>query len=352
MNIRLVKKSLLLKLFFIAFIFFVSACKESNPVEDDASNSKSRKYTWKVDTVHIEMSMLSSLWGKSDGDVWIVGNTASLANTIWHEIMGQWTCEFGWRNVAPVTIFGFSDKDIWIAGEELTIWHYNGVWSQAADFDIPGHNFSFITDVWGDSPNDVYAVGFADSSNSRLSLMFHYDGKEWSRVNIPEMHYQFSTIVRGKKDSDNYFILANHIDLVKSVSDTTYVFEYDKKDFKPVLTGDFRHDETVTGISEIDGLVYMQKGSRIYQYWNNKLNVFLDRIPDNYGFRIWGRNENDIFITMKDGIAHYNGKDIQYVYRYNQLVYVKDTICFENSVYILAYDYSISENIVIKGYFN
>jgi len=37
----------------------------------------------------------------------------------------------------------------------------------------------------------------------------------------------------------------------------------------------------------------------------------------NFYQRMWGRNSKDIFLLMTDGLAHYNGTDIEYLFYFN-----------------------------------
>ena len=65
-------------------------------------------------------------------------------------------------------------------------------------------------------------------------------------------------------------------------------------------------------ISMINGEVYF--GSAIETRENGQFQTILTVDNPNFYQRIWGRNEKDIFLMMGDGLAHYNGTDIQYLF--------------------------------------
>ena len=45
----------------------------------------------------------------------------------------------------------------------------------------PGSLQTFMRDIWASSPSDVYVVG---SNDQAYGHMFHYDGKNWTAVNL------------------------------------------------------------------------------------------------------------------------------------------------------------------------
>lgn len=340
---------------FVLFIFTASAlsfysCKNSTTGPEELQLSR-RDYTWMVDTVRIPYSDLTRLWGSAYNDVWISGHTASYGTNLYHFTGGLWAWDGKYKQIMPFSIFGFGPNDVWMGGEDLELWHYDGLWKRFTRLDIPGYDYTYILDIWGDSPDNVYATGIADSLRSnnifRKALLFHYDGNNWSRLKIPDMPYVFSRIRRGISESDKYYILG--IQFINNYSDTMKIFEYDGKELKSVLTGLPNWDEGL-GVFEIGKKLYFVKGSKVYKYRNDKLELFLENPLPNHAVAIWGRNERDIFFAMQDGIAHYNGNDVSYVYKFtNNETYIYDFICLDNSVFVLTFDNSIGANIIIRG---
>src|SRR3990172_3789508 len=65
----------------------------------------------------------------------------------------------------------------------------------------PGNFQTIMYDIWGSSPNDVYAVGW--SSGSRNAVMWHYDGSKWINVLLPFESFTLNSIY-GFSSTDIY----------------------------------------------------------------------------------------------------------------------------------------------------
>lgn len=341
------------------------SCKKPQPAEPVEHNSDSRSYSWSIDTVKNGTTRpLTTLWGSNENDVWLYGLTEDYSKVLLH-YNGSIAVPVSLPDsIVPGAVFGFSPTDIWLAGnkifdkvDSLSFWHYNGSWSCKVKFNIQGYETLVITDIWGDSPDNVYATGAAIHINSEwvfqsdISLLFHYDGNQWTRVNIPAIPNEFSRIRRGIKGSDKYYILSsatmpgNYF----TYRDTLKVYEFDGKNLKTLLSTYTKRSDGLW-VSEIDKQIYITQDSKIFRLKNEQLETFLDNTYENHRIEIWGRNENDIFLAMKDGIAHYNGKNIEYIYKFSDgYITLYGLICFQNSVLILAFDSSIQSNIIIRG---
>jgi hypothetical protein len=71
-------------------------------------------------------------------------------------------------------VWGSSASDIWAVGFNGSIVHYDGShWARVLD----GVSYAF-TGVWGSGPSDVWAVGYRSLSNT-APVIFHYDGRAW-----------------------------------------------------------------------------------------------------------------------------------------------------------------------------
>ncbi|MDP4197897.1 MAG: hypothetical protein Q8940_22845 [Bacteroidota bacterium] len=356
------------KLFFSAIIAVITlsfySCTKPQPAEPVNHNSDSRSYLWSVDTVRTGIIRpLMSLWGSNENDIWFCGFTDNYSRALFH-YNGSIAVPISLPEaIEPGAVFGFSPTDIWVAGDgfnegdSLSFWHYNGSWSCTARFNIQGYEILGITDIWGDSPDNVYATGFAIHINSErvsqsnIALLFHYDGSKWTRVSIPDIHKEFSRVRRGIKGSDKYYILSSATtpENFYQLRDTVIAYEFDGKNLKTLLSTYTRRSDGIW-VSEIDKQIYITQDSKIYRFRNEQLEPFLDNTYENHRIEIWGRNENDMFLAMIDGIAHYNGKNIEYIYKFSSsYIELYGLICFQNSVFILAFDSSIQSNIIIRG---
>ena len=74
-------------------------------------------------------------------------------------------------------------------------------------------------------------------------------------------------------------------------------------------------------------------------------------IVDNPNFyqKIWGRNTKDIFLMMVDGLAHCDGTDIQYVFRYGLGTQVFGAALFDQDVFFLIYESQTGLSLVYHG---
>ena len=80
---------------------------------------------------------------------------------------------------------------------------------------------------------------------------------------------------------------------------------------------------------------------------NGQFQTILTVDNPNFYQRIWGRNEKDIFLMMGDGLAHYNGTDIQYLF-YSDHIQIYGAALFERDVFFLINDKN-GNNLIYHG---
>ena len=126
--------------------------------------------------------------------------------------------------------------------------------------DTLGDFMSDLSDVWGTSPDNVWAVGFLYLGNSGTNVL-HYDGKKWEAANY------FKTDLKG-------IYGFSETDIWAVGSDPIYPFR--------------------------DALIAHYDGNS----WSTK-EIIPDTEPLN---KIWGTSSNDLFAVGSKGIIlHYNG---------------------------------------------
>ncbi|MFO7888994.1 MAG: hypothetical protein R6V04_01505, partial [bacterium] len=69
-------------------------------------------------------------------------------------------------------------------------------------------------------------------------------------------------------------------------------------------------------MSNIDGKIYFLLGRELYRYKDDRFIHVLSVDHEKYFAQVCGRHEKDLFIVRRDGIAHYNGTDIEYIYKF------------------------------------
>jgi len=52
---------------------------------------------------------------------------------------------------------------------------------------------------------------------------------------------------------------------------------------------------------------------------------------------------------MTDGVAHYNGNNIEYIYNFEGRISITDAVLFENEVFFLAFDISNGNDLIYHG---
>lgn len=346
------KKTIIIAILLLATTIAFTSCEKAT--EPEIIKPGRRDYTWTVDTLQIFAKELTKMWGSSPTDVWAVGAGGDGRDDLWHYDGKEWTSA-GVYTTNPWCIHGFSKDNIWIAGTDGDIWHYNGkTWEQSLDYRKElgyqyYHNVLF-EDIWGDSPNNIYAVGMVDSvaefskfPPTRFGIIMHYNGKKWSRVNIGKNRRGiFSVIRKGYKTSNKYYIF-NVIQTI-GVIDSTKYFEFDGKKLKEIYYGGHHWHSY---IQLIDHEVIFTIDDGIYTY-NNSFHLIAENpYVQNYQV-VRGRSKKDIIWTMADGLTHYNGTDFEYILNFGDLS-LSDGVIFKNDVFFVATDFNNGTNVIYHG---
>ncbi len=320
----------------------------SNPIESSSKPGR-RDYVWTTDTIKIPFSYLFKMWGSSPVDVWAVGQGGGLDQTIWHFDGTNWKTDGISRRISPVSIYGFSSNDIWLGGNSGLIWHYNGFdWEEKLSLTpLSTWGYSSFYVVYGNSSNDLYAAGFVDStriSQEEVGIIFHYDGFDWKRLNIAVKGMHFLQMRKSTHDS-NYYLLGSTINA--DWSDSAKLFSFDGKNLKEIYQGLFNNYRGA-GLELINNKVYFGIDSGVYTYDGSKFNLQFSVNNSNFTQGVAGRNEKDIFLSMWDGIAHYNGTDIEYIIKDSNLSY-SDMLVFDKELFVLCTDKNNGDTIIKRG---
>ena len=87
---------------------------------------------------------------------------------------------------------------------------------------------------------------------------------------------------------------------------------------------------------------------------NSKFTTVLYVDNANFYQRIWGRNSKDIFLLMTDGLAHYNGTDIEYLFYFNKIprTQISGAALFEEEVFFTVYEALTGLKYIYHGKLN
>ncbi len=344
-----IRKPLLFFVFLLTTITLInlSSCEDSVSPYDQLKPG-SRDYVWEVDTLDIPFTFLLKIWGSDPNNVWAIGPGGDLDKTIYHYDGTKWNNDGVSRKISPISIWGFAANDVWLGGLEGRIWHYNGNgWSESLHIEDPIFVYSGFIDIWGESSNNIWAVGFLDSANTRKGIMYNYDGHKWKRINIDYKHGSLARIKRGQKTSNNYYLWGLWED--NFIGDSTKLLEYSGSKYLKELSASVYGNGKWQFVQEIDDEIIFTIDNSLYTYNNNKLELFITNNFPNSFQGIFGRNKKDIFWLMKNGITHFDGNDFQYILNFETAQSLSSGILFKDHVFFLANDFNNSLNIIYKG---
>ena len=338
-----IKIAALLSLFTI-----LNSCN-NNSVDPEPQPGR-RDYVWTVDTINPghESLYLGRMWGSSANDVWAVGSSSWSPTTIWHYNGREWRCDSIPRYVQPSAIFGFSITAVWLGNDNSTIWKYNGTqWTKYGEYKISGYNNTGINSFDGISGDNIYGVGYAViyNSNTTKAVIVHYNSIEWQFVNIPETKVSLETVAIEAKS--NVLVMSGTV--YSQSGFVAKIYCWDGIELKELLS-----ESGWSFVTKLGDEIFATLGSKIYKYSNKQLTLWKDNSgTEIHSNIVCGRNRNDFFVGVDNGIAHYNGIDFNTVFKTNtnsegRVVLERGTI-FEKDVFFIAYDYTTGKNFIVHG---
>jgi hypothetical protein len=350
---RLKLKSIVLLLITILLILSTGCKKTPTEPGKDKPPPGSRDYTWTVDTLNkiVPYNFYSSLWGTSATNVWCIGFVGDVDKMLMHYDGSTWkNFAYPGQGMQPWSIFGFTAENFWVGGADGAIYRYiNGQFNNFGYYALPGYPLTFFVKFWGDNPNDIFVVGCAHKIADELnySIIMHYDGKEWTYVIKPEAQGQFLNINRGTNDSPNYYLI-----YLSEYIDSTSIYEFDGNSLKRIYNQP-ELDYNIPGMFSVNNNLYFGFNEKLlkYDYKNNRFYTLKDFAGANIKTmsHVNGRSENDLFINMNDGIGHYNGSDIQTVFKLDNNAMFDDAVIFEKDVFFLCTDYKKNNFLIVHG---
>jgi hypothetical protein len=354
-----------LTLFIFLTLIFPSCSSTTEPLADNSTPGR-RDYTWTVDTL-INLGphcSFDGIWGTSPTNVWVKADiTNDGTKTIWHYDGQNWKL-FSYSSpngyVTPYSIFGLSADNFWVGGDENDIWRYkNGNFARFGIYEIENYGPAIFQKIWGEEENNIYAVGAIYNPNDLVfyGVILHYDGEKWEYTYKPNpaIDMQFKDIKRGTNDSKDYFVVGFKVDNVQG--DSVGLFKYDGKSLTKIysegLTADIHILPNYPGMLKIGNDIYFGFKEKIYRYKNGGLVTCLDFTGQNISdlANFYGRSTKDLFISMKDGIGHYNGSNLQTIFKYKYVgnVGCSDAAIFENEVFFLCHDLEHFVDFIVHG---
>jgi hypothetical protein len=301
-------------------------CKK-DPVSPSQKNL--RELTWRVDTLAYPGSfqtLLSDIWGSSAKDVYVVGSNSNNRGLMWHFDGKSWTdVKLGVTQGGTIVgaidlrdIYGFGPNNIWAVGDHIRnnpnpppnfldsslLIHFDGGrWEE-----IPTPAGRTLTAVWGRSSNDLWMAGWQGT-------LFHYDG-----VTVKKEAFPLTAI----SDADTFYV---PISIVGNASEGMYMLVADnafggrqffflqrENDRWVVTDNNFFFHSSGLWMSP-SGTLYVS-GQSVYKRQSGGWNKTLDGFNTLYSIGIHGTDDSNIFAVGRSNVEpypgaiyHYNGND-------------------------------------------
>jgi hypothetical protein len=194
----------------------------------------------------------------------------------------------------------------------------------------------------GERPDNFYAIGVSGTTNS---FILHHDGIGWREELFTNSNSQFLTI---RHDRTGIFISCLKPNLAGS--DTMVLYKYENDQLVEIFSESL---STIifASINKIGEGAYFLLGRTLNKYINGKFIKVASFTESSFGFHVYGRNEKDLFVRMRDGLAHYNGVNLEYLYHFsnNFTSIFNNPLIFDNEVFFAVYDYVNGNNLILHG---
>ncbi|KAA3660107.1 MAG: hypothetical protein DWQ10_07430 [Calditrichaeota bacterium] len=316
----MLRKPLFPSLLILSLLFYF--CNK-DPVSPKLEPGK-RNYVWSLDTLDMPVNYIGAIWGATPNDVWAVGAGGTQNDRLLHFDGEEWTTytkEIIW--CSGNTLFGFSADDVWMGGgggwlsHGAGIWHFDGnTWSERYVYDIDSAYQMEVQDIWGTSHKDIYASGivsFYDGQKDDMrGFLLHFDGKNWKTIiDVGPYNSQF---IKVRKEKKKLFILSWQNGLISNGPDRWTLNLVEEDSVK-----EFYSSQNFVNLNMIGNRAYFVIDNEIYRYSGTDLAKELSFADSQLNLRVYGvygKNEADIFIKTRDGLAHYNGEETQHLYEF------------------------------------
>jgi hypothetical protein len=342
----------LLLLSLLSFLLLTAFSCKDDVVTPPEQQPGRRDYNWTVDTIGVSGNSYYRMWASSPTDVWVT-NSGDATKAIAHFNGFSWVTYYVIGMNTPGSIYGFAWNSIFIAADNGEVWKYDGSWNKFAQLSKNGRKDIAFSDIWGESSNDFYVFGgYPDSIGAfNNSFIAHYFNNNWLVMDTKGVNGLAAKLFNNLSHNKIYILtykLGGGIN-----PDSSMIYELDQgyfnKIYSSIWTGGQQAD-----ISLIDNEVYFILGNQIAKRINGQFQTFLQVDNPNFYQRIWGRNSKDIFLLMTDGLAHYNGSDIQYLFHFNYAnvtpwTQIYGAALFDKDVFFLTYEPPTGLSFVYHG---
>jgi hypothetical protein len=335
-------------LFFISLFIISISCDSIEPT--DELKPGRRDYIWTVDTLDSPNNVIKSIWGAVVNDVWAVGPGGITAyDGLWHFDGNIWQPYEQALPISPECIYGITQNDIWMGGSDGKIFRFNGtLWNQDNSIVREDTAGNWINYIWGDSPQVLYALGRAYLTNEPLprSFILHFNGSNWKEIYFSPKQLQFFSI----REENNKLFLSGLIKTNTVEPDTLFFYKMENNIVNEIYRNTM-DKITFMNLSQIGEKTYFLIGQDLFEYVKGIFIKVISFSDPMFGYQAYGRSEKDIFLRMKDGLAHYNGDDIEYLYHFsnNYTSILNEPLLLEKDVFFVIHDNLNDYNLILRG---
>jgi hypothetical protein len=266
---------------------------------------------------------LPDVWGSSPTDVYVVGEEDSeteIASVIRHFDGTNWSPQVRKVDLILRAVWGSSSTDVFAVGSDLDsndprMLHFDGTqWTEVRGFNAGEFETFQFESVWGSSASDIFVVGSVFDGFFELTLIFHFDGASWRRMQVPDRVLPALTDVWGSSPTDVYAVGQVDEDfpsrgVILHFNGTSWAPVLQRENFAPTsVWGSSANDVFVAGfqVEETD------EGFRVFGriLHNDGTGWSGEPLPPGVGVlhEIWGSSAHDIFAVGDNGvIVHFDG---------------------------------------------
>jgi hypothetical protein len=338
------KHKITLGLLTIILTSILFSCYDNPSGPADNTPPGRRDYTWTVDTLDAPYDTYYRMWGSSPTDVWCV-SPGDWENSLAHFDGEKWTL-YGAQGLFNInSIYGFSSDYVFTGADNGSVWRYNGNrWGLYARLTKDGHSDIIFDNIWGESPDNFFAFGAYADENGLLnnSVIANYKNNNWTIFDTEDLKGIVTELFKNNANGIIYQQVINW----SNTYDSTFIYEYSNGNFTKLYSS--RWDSYWANISLIDNEVYFVLRTEIARRVNNKFQTVFKLDGTNFYHYIWGKSSKDIFIEMTDGLAHYNGSNVEYLFHFNKLrTHIYGAALFEEEIFFLVSEPGV--NLIYHG---
>jgi len=295
-------KPILLPFFFFLLSFVLFSCSEPNNPPNNDPDTTSHDFTWIIDTLGTNGSVLRDVFVTNEKDIWAVGDIYFLDSTYnaVHYNGNAWEfIQFTYDNRPIIPIHGiqvFEGDDIWIAAG--SVYHWNGSQTELSflrDISTPELAIKF----WKKDDNYLYALG-------NYGLLLYFDGQNWQRINSGTSIHFRDVWGDYNEEQNKYEILAIASNDPQSPQ-ARQLFEIANFQVNPIASNNL--PLSLRSIWFKSGVQYYLVGDGVFVKEPSDSTWFHDEShPLLYKESVRGNDINDVFIVGAYGlVSHFNG---------------------------------------------